>query len=347
MSTELVTTETAVVSAAAARPADSLTDIQRLGKLLAASGYFQDAQEMAQAAVKVMAGRELGVSAIAAMTGIHVIKGKITMGSNLLAARIRAHGYDFSVTDHDTHGCTITILSKDKDTVGQRSVIGVERFAEAEAHAAGLTSNPMYKKFPKNMYFSRAVSNAIRFFIPEITSGVPVYTPDELGAEVDAEGNVVHQPAAKSETSYTTGETREEIAARRITEIRAEPETVGPPETPSTGDEVPVGVRNMWDMMRDYGSSCEVFKQLKTSISETQGSEADYYRILEEHGMKHGNDLKAKPRAQIRRCARALLQHLDKCKAALAEPPLETPPAPFEATDDDLPDALQGAVSRP
>ena len=44
---------------AAAVNGQQVTDVQRLGNLLAASGYFSDAREMAQAAVKVLAGQDL------------------------------------------------------------------------------------------------------------------------------------------------------------------------------------------------------------------------------------------------------------------------------------------------
>lgn len=60
--------------------ANNLTDIQRLGNILAASGYFSDAREMAQAAVKVMAGQELGIPPVASMMGINIIKGKVALG---------------------------------------------------------------------------------------------------------------------------------------------------------------------------------------------------------------------------------------------------------------------------
>jgi hypothetical protein len=40
------------------------------------------------------------------------------------------------------------------------------------------------------MLFSRALTNGARWYTPDVFGG-PVYTPDELGAEVDAEGNAV------------------------------------------------------------------------------------------------------------------------------------------------------------
>lgn len=47
-----------------------------LEKVLAESGYFPDARAAAQAAVKVLAGREQGFGPIASMTGIHLVQRK-------------------------------------------------------------------------------------------------------------------------------------------------------------------------------------------------------------------------------------------------------------------------------
>ena len=48
----------------------------------------------------------------------------------------------------------------------------------------------MYKGFARNMLFARAMSNGARWFTPDVFGG-PVYTPDELGAEVNEQGEVV------------------------------------------------------------------------------------------------------------------------------------------------------------
>ena len=46
-------------------------------------------------------------------------------------------------------------------------------------------------KFARNMLFARAISNGARWYCPDLFSGNPVYVPEELGAIVDGEGNVI------------------------------------------------------------------------------------------------------------------------------------------------------------
>jgi hypothetical protein len=41
------------------------------------------------------------------------------------------------------------------------------------------------------MLFARAMSNGCRWFTPDIFLGAAVYTPEELGATVDEDGNVI------------------------------------------------------------------------------------------------------------------------------------------------------------
>jgi hypothetical protein len=63
-----------------------------LGSVLAKSGYFQDTRDAAQAIVRVLAGRELGIGPIAAMTGVYIVKGRVAIGANLMAAAVKRSG---------------------------------------------------------------------------------------------------------------------------------------------------------------------------------------------------------------------------------------------------------------
>lgn len=154
-------------------------DLMSLGKVLSSSGYFSDARDAAQAVVKVLAGQELGIGAIASMTGIYLVKGKVTLSANLMAAQVKRSGrYNYRIARLDDTGCEV-VFFEGKEEVGRSS------FTDADAKAGGLTGNETYRKFPRNMYFARAMSNGVRWFCPDIFAG-PVYTPDELGDELPA-----------------------------------------------------------------------------------------------------------------------------------------------------------------
>lgn len=163
----------------------SVADMQNVAQLLAKSGYFSDARDAAQCFVKVLAGSEMNIGAFASMTGIHVIKGKPSVGAGLMASRVKAHpDYNYRVIEHTTEVCKIEFFER---WDGQLQSVGISEFTIDEARKAG-TQN--LQKFPKNMLFARAMSNGVKFFCPNVFDA-PVYTPEELGASVDGEGNVI------------------------------------------------------------------------------------------------------------------------------------------------------------
>lgn len=155
--------------------------MQRSAKAMAASGYFQDAKEVAQAVVKVMAGAELGLPPFASMTGIHVIQGKPALGANLIASLIKSHpAYNYRVIELSDTVCRIQFYEN-----GEPS--GVSEFTAQDAQRAQVKN---MNKYPKNMLFARAISNGARWHCPDIFGGAPVYTGEELGADFDEDGYI-------------------------------------------------------------------------------------------------------------------------------------------------------------
>jgi len=175
-----------------------LSEIIGIAKILAASGYFdkgaaneaQLATIMAGLATKILAGRELGLGPFAAVQGIHVIQGRPALGANLIAAAIKSSTkYDYRVLELTADACEIEVFER---IAGKLESLGKSKFTAADARAAG-TQN--MAKFARNMLFARAISNAARWYCPDLFSGNAVYVPEELGAIVDGDGNVVDVPA--------------------------------------------------------------------------------------------------------------------------------------------------------
>jgi hypothetical protein len=93
-----------------------------------------------------------------------------------------------------------------------------------DAQAAGLTGKDNWRKFPRNMLFARALSNGVRWYAPDIFNGATVYTPDELGAAEDDDGNVVvtEQPAQIQPMTYEQAAARLTPSGRRYDELSLE-----------------------------------------------------------------------------------------------------------------------------
>jgi hypothetical protein len=174
-------------------------EMQSIGRAMAKSGYFQDARDEAQAIVKILAGSEIGIGPFAAMTGIHIIKGKPVLGANLVATLIKnEQRYDYRIVKLDDDGCEI-------DFFENGAKVGSTTFTKDDAKAAQLAGDN-WKKFPRNMYFARAISNGAKWYTPGVFGGAPVYTPDEFGTTVDADGDVVILEAEPTRAETLIGE---------------------------------------------------------------------------------------------------------------------------------------------
>jgi len=219
------------------RQADSmsLTELQTLGAVLAKSGFFADTKDAAQACVKVMAGMELGFPAIASITGVYIVKGKVTLSANLMAAAIKRSGkYNYKVRQLDETGCKIEFFE------GGES-LGVSSFTKKDAQDAGFVGET-WKKFFRNMAFARALSNGAKWFTPDIFGG-PIYTPDELGAEIDGDtGEVITLPAEDVQ-----------IIQPRVVEPEPEPTKTAPVEQPPANGAPKVTSTEFWTSVRKWG----------------------------------------------------------------------------------------------
>lgn len=159
-----------------------IEEIKRVATMMVCSNLFTNDSDqnraIAQIGVKILAGREMGYGAFASVQGIHVIQGKPTLSANLMAAAVKAHPrYNYKVVVMNDDEVSIQFYED-----GQPS--GVSAFTKKDAQAAGLLGKDIWKKFPRNMLFSRALSNGVRWFTPDVFNGSTMYTPEEIDADV-------------------------------------------------------------------------------------------------------------------------------------------------------------------
>lgn len=172
--------------------------LYRLAKGLAMSGFFKDARQAEQAFAKLLFGRDLGLGATQAMTGIHIVEGKPELSANLQAAMVRAYvgpageRYDYRTVVHSHEECSLEFFRRYGD--GEWESLGVSTFTIEDAKRAELVKpRGNWAKYPKNMVFARALSNGVAFMCPEVTYGHRIYAEGEL-----SEGHEGPAPAAQS-----------------------------------------------------------------------------------------------------------------------------------------------------
>lgn len=176
MTTELVRHQSAV-------PA-SLPEKMQYAQALAVSGMLpsQYRQQPANLLWALEFADSLGLHPMAAITGVHVIEGKPSASANLISALVRRAGHRLRVSgDHQRAICEI-VRADDREYTFR-----VEWTAD-RAQQAGLLGKDIWKKYRPTMLKARSVTECARDACPEALMGM-LYTPDELGADVDIDGD--------------------------------------------------------------------------------------------------------------------------------------------------------------
>lgn len=210
---------------APARPTPmTLREIQQWGNVFHESGMFPDIKTASAAMVKIKAGEELGFGPFASMAGIDIIKGKVSVGSGLQASLIKdSPRYRYSVKSLDGEGCTLEFFEK---VGGQWLSLGTSSFTKQDAIDAQLAGGDNYKKYARNMFFARALTNGMRWYTPDLLRACGAqseshddFDVDETIAETQSETAEVNGDVVDVET----GEVIEESAPAAETEPPVEP----------------------------------------------------------------------------------------------------------------------------
>ena len=167
-----------------------------LGSMAVKSGFLPTSINTAEKAIIIMLkGRELGIPPMQAFSSIAVVNGKPTMSAELMLSMIFKNVVgavvDFISTDEKE--CIVEA----KRPNGKKTKF---RFSMEDAKRANLAGKGPWVTYPAAMLRARCISAMARAMFPDALSGV-VYTPEELGAQVDDEGAVIDVVDAPSEKS--------------------------------------------------------------------------------------------------------------------------------------------------
>lgn len=178
----------------------ALQESMSLGDVFVKSGLFPDLKSQAQAVVKILAGRELGLSPLQSITDIYMVNGKVALQAKLIASLIKKSGkYDYHIDKLDDQECVISFFQLN----GKMEKIGESIFTIKDAARAGIVNKESWKNYPKNMLFSRAVSNGARLYCADV---ITAYTPEE----VEDIKVIIPEPTKETITIDTTGEVKSE-----------------------------------------------------------------------------------------------------------------------------------------
>lgn len=163
-------------------------EVIQMAEFLARSGMVPSAMrnKPADIAAILLKGAEIGVFPMTALAQIVVIEGKPSVSPELMRALATRAG----------HRITFVAMSDTSVTVrGVRGDNGESleiTWDMARAAKAKLNDKGTWKTYPQAMLVARSTSELVRYLFPDLGIG---YIPEELGATVDENGNVIDVPS--------------------------------------------------------------------------------------------------------------------------------------------------------
>src|SRR5574343_993514 len=150
-------------------PQESLT-LQKVSEGLFASGLFPNAKNKFGAFAIVQYGRELGIPPMMSLKNINLISGQLACNAQLMLTLALQKGVTYEVLEEGEKGAKIRF--RRNGTTYEAS------FTEHDAQAAGLVGKDNWRKYPRDMYFWRAVAKGVRRIAQDAT--MRLYTTEEI-----------------------------------------------------------------------------------------------------------------------------------------------------------------------
>ncbi|NUU23329.1 MAG: hypothetical protein HOV68_17730 [Streptomycetaceae bacterium] len=181
-------------------PAASLPEKMDYARALAESGMLpqQYRRQPANLLYALEYADSLGLHPMAAITGIHVIEGRPSASASLISALVRRAGHKLRVKGNDTTATAQIVRADDPEyvfectwTLERAAQAGLCKLENGRPRARSKKGEPLpWERFPAAMLKARAITEVAREACEEALAGVH-YTPEELGAVVDQDGNPV------------------------------------------------------------------------------------------------------------------------------------------------------------
>lgn len=169
----------------------TLSEVMQVANMMAESGLWLGLNAEALA-VRILAGLELGVGPVAAVSNLAIEKKKLTVSASLQAALLNRSGrWEIEVVEASDTVCHLVFGDRQTKTFGDA------RYTIEEAQRAGLLDKKggpdgnAWTKYPADLLWASALKRGIKRFAPSLLVGHAAYSPSDLGAEPGV-ADVVH-----------------------------------------------------------------------------------------------------------------------------------------------------------
>jgi len=152
---------------------DEIMKYMPIAAEFAKSGLFQEVKTAAQAFAVIQYGMEVGLSPIASLQNINIIKGKLSINTQAALTLASRRGVTWKTIVETLKECII-MFRKGKESYESK-------FTYEMAVSMGLTVKDNWKKQPQNMLYCRAAIKGVRRIDPQCMMGL--YTAEELNLD--------------------------------------------------------------------------------------------------------------------------------------------------------------------
>ena len=174
------TTKVVKVKEKAVAVIESLAEPMSLADVFVKSGMFPDLKTQAQGVVKILAGRELGLAPLESMTNIYIVNGKVALQAKIIGSLIKkSKKYDYQLEKLDDQECILVFYVIENE---KKIELGKSSFTIKDAAKAGIVNKDVWKAYPRNLLFARALSNGSKWYCADVFCG---YVAEELEKTVD------------------------------------------------------------------------------------------------------------------------------------------------------------------
>lgn len=154
----------------------------------------------------MLTGREMGIGPMRALRQVQMIEGRPTPAPELMMALALQAGHTVDVAETSNERCRVRVrraewahddvreLEWTLDDAVRAGLCELDERGRPTARSRDGKPLP-WEQYPRAMLRSRAVAEACRAWLPDVVEGAS-YTPEELGAEVDANGHGTEVAAA-------------------------------------------------------------------------------------------------------------------------------------------------------
>ncbi len=261
---------------AVAQATASLPERIEFARALSDSGLLPSAFRKQPASIlwAMEYGDTLGITLLDAIQSIHVIEGKPSASSDLIAALVRRAGHRLRVfVDRDPAGAwaasVAQIIRRDDPQFTYEA-----RWTPERARAAGLMGKQVWKNYGEAMGKARAITEVAREACSEVLHGA-IYGPEELGALVDQNEHVI---GGTLEPQHAATSPAPAKAARLVDRARAAK------KAPPAPAEEPVDAEVVEEPVPD---SLVLADELRT-----ENQSRALFAMLGQHGVKEREDVR-------------------------------------------------------